>query len=174
MDKISIDIYKENETWVAVAPDRLVGSKNVSLEKAACEVIKLACEADKKLEKIGVNRDQLMHDMSIAREQKVLKNHFFRLLLNVGLPIGAVTIAIIFVTGHIANTIWDRAENFRLLVKNDVKELILPAHTSSGSGVDLRSLASGLNDRILPAAEELNPAYRAFTETEARGTIEKN
>ena len=34
MNKISINVYKENENWVAVAPDRLVGSKSPDPEKA--------------------------------------------------------------------------------------------------------------------------------------------
>ena len=137
-------------------------------------MLNLAFKADEQLEKIGVSHDDLIHDMSLARERKIMKNQFFKLLIGFGFPIGAITIAMIFVTGHLANTIWDRAaETFRLLLKNDIKELALPAHSSSGSRVDLRSLASGVNEIMLPAAEELNPTFRALTETDARGVVLK-
>ena len=138
MNKISINVYKENENWVAVAPDRLGGSKSPDPEKAVCEVLNLAFKADEQLEKIGVSHDDLIHDMSLARERKIMKNQFFKLLIGFGFPIGAITIAMIFVTGHLANTIWDRAEPSGFF-ENDIKELALPAHSSSGSRVDLKS-----------------------------------
>ena len=80
MNKISINVYKENENWVAVAPDRLVGSKSPDPEKAVCEVLNLAFKADEQLEKIGVSHDDLIHDMSLARERKIMKNQFLNYL----------------------------------------------------------------------------------------------